>query len=364
MEDFTKNMNLVLHLDIKNKQSKMKRILTILTIIPLLASAQSKKANDTKPPLIESITSDTVNGTFIQVLFSYDESSRVIGIDYKNVSMINDSTQSVKQMETFSKKQTFKYLDISNLPFERTTSFYDYNRKSREWNIGSIKKTYFLYKNGKRYGDSSLAIDNNDKKKDFKWDENNKGTYKVSKLEQTNNRIYRVNDYTNPSTNYPDVYVSEFKLNSFSNVSQDIYEHRYGGRGRSGDYFTFQKYDAMLNPLKQLNISSTLCDEKISVDLSDENGSIDNPDIILSVDWYFINKNNMLDYFQTFNEETAPFKHRYSLKYIYNQYNLPTYVQMLIKRERLEARPIPNPKDVLLLDKYQKSFTFRYKQPS
>lgn len=39
----------------------MKRLLLLLIFIPFIAIAQSKK-----PPLIESITSDTVNGKYYQ----------------------------------------------------------------------------------------------------------------------------------------------------------------------------------------------------------------------------------------------------------------------------------------------------------
>ncbi|MEI6264620.1 MAG: hypothetical protein WCP74_05925 [Sphingobacteriia bacterium] len=340
----------------------MKRFITLLAIIPLITFAQSKKTTAINPPLIESITSDTVNGIFIQVLFSYDENNRVIGIINKDVSIIKDSTKTDILVEKINLKETFEYQGNAKLPFVRISSFYDLDNKTKEWIVYSIKKTYFLYKNEQRVGDSSLSLRNDDNKRDFKWDDNKKAAIIVSKLEKTSSRIYQKNDFTNRSTNYPEIVINEFKLTPSSNISYYLYEYRYGGRGRSGEYFTFLKYDANLNPLKQLNIASTLSNEKVSFVLSEENGGTDNPDVMLSVNWYFINQNNMLNYFETFSEESSPYQHKFRLNYHYNQYNQPDYVKMLITRETIDNRPNPHPNETIVINKFQKNFTFSYKK--
>ncbi len=328
----------------------MKRILIILAIIPFITIAQPKKTSTTKPSLIESITSDTVNGQFNQVLFSYDESERVISITFKDVKIISDSTNPAKLVEVITKNQSFEYQGISVQPYLRTNHSYDYLKQSEKWILASIRKTYFLYSNGLRVGDSTLFLSNGDKKEAFKW-EDSKASTNVFKLEQTNNRIYQESDYTNRSTGYPNVIFSEFKLSPQSNISYELYENRYGGRGIYGKYSTFTMFDSKLNPLKMLNISNALCNEKISFYLV-------KGDRVKEFNWYFFNQNNTLDYFVTFDEQSSPYKDQTSLQYTYNHYNQPVYVKVLIKQ--LWKNPGPDPNKVY--GEYQKNFTFSYKK--
>jgi hypothetical protein len=70
----------------------------------------------------------------------------------------------------------------------------------------------------------------------------------------------------------------------------------------------------------------------------------------------------MLDYFETFSEESSPYQKKFSLNYHYNQYNQPVYVKVKIKRETIDNRPDPHPNETIVIDKFQKSFTFRYKK--
>jgi hypothetical protein len=101
----------------------MKRILSLLAIIPFITFSQPKKTNFTTPPFIETITSDTVNGIFIKVLFSYDEYNRVIGIINKDVRIIKDSTKTDNLVEKINLKETFEYQGKAKLPFVRISSF-------------------------------------------------------------------------------------------------------------------------------------------------------------------------------------------------------------------------------------------------
>lgn len=335
----------------------MKKLQLLLVFIPFITFSQSKKNASAKPPLLESITSDTAKGMFNQVLFSYDERSRVVSITYKDLKIIKDSVNAAKLVETITKTQAFEYQGNSIQPYLRTNHYYGYIKESDKWILGSIEKTYFLYKLTQRIGDSSLLVDNDDEKQDFKWDDN-KASTTVSKLEQTNDRIYQKDDFTNPSTGYPNIYTSEFKLMPFKNINYELYEHRYGNRSRDGKYSTFTKFDLKLNPLKQLNISNALCNEKVSFYLTEENGSIDDPYEVKVINWYFFNQNNILDYFVTFDEITSHYKDIVNLRYTYNQYNQPVYVKVVIKKVSHDATP----KQMNVYAKYTKKFTFKYKK--
>ncbi len=335
----------------------MKRFISLLLFIPFITFAQPKKTNSTKPPLIESITSDTIKGVYNQVLFSYDESNRVIGITYKDCRIATDSAKTKKLIKTISEQQTFEYQGSSIQPYLRTNLTYEYIEESKNWILSSIEKNYFFYKNGQRAGDSSLFLSNGDNKQDLVW-EDNKASTNVSKLEKTKNRMYQKDDYTNPSTHYPNIYISEIKLTPSSNISYELFENHYGGRGLYAKYSSFTKFDSKLNPLKQLNITNALCNENISFYISKENANIDDPDVIKTIKWYFFNHNNMLDYYETFDERHSSYKDIFNVKYNYNQYNLPVYVKVLIKQVSRNA----SNDDKQVHHRYQKSFTFRYKQ--
>jgi hypothetical protein len=70
----------------------------------------------------------------------------------------------------------------------------------------------------------------------------------------------------------------------------------------------------------------------------------------------------MLNYFETFSEESSPYQYKFRLNYHYNQYNQPDYVKMLITRETIDKRPHPHPNETIVINKFQKNFTFSYKK--
>ncbi|PJE46736.1 MAG: hypothetical protein CUR34_08915 [Sediminibacterium sp.] len=133
----------------------MKRILYLFAIIPFIIFAQSPITNSKNPPLIESITSDTANGQFYQVLFIYDERNRVIGITHKVLKIITvGKKQTIKIQEEV--KQVFEYAGNTIAPYVRKTGYSVYDNTTKKWHTDFLEEQYFLYKNGNRVGDSNF----------------------------------------------------------------------------------------------------------------------------------------------------------------------------------------------------------------
>lgn len=179
----------------------MKRFITLLAIIPLITFAQFKKTSSTKPPLIESITSDTSKGKFNQVLFSFDKRNRVVGIINKKVEITTDSDMKNKLIEKIIKEQVFEYADTANQPFSRKITYYKpypkYSTDKEKWIVESIEQQYFLYEHGQRVGDSSIYFKN--WREELDWDSKTAEPQKwIGKLEQANSRIYHKIDVAKP----------------------------------------------------------------------------------------------------------------------------------------------------------------------
>ncbi len=318
----------------------MKRILLLFAVIPIILFGQTKKPNSTKPPLIQSITSDTVNGKFNQLFFSYDELDRVTSITKKEIIITTDSKKINKQVEQITEKQDFEYKGDSTKPFARKLVSYESYDEGKKWYLAKDELHYFLFKDGKRVGDSILYVD--DETKVLKLDY-------VDKLIQTNKRIYCELDLSRPYIEPGggiNTYFDEFKLSSQFNISFETSEWTIG-RDRTGSYYTFTKYDNMLNPLKQLNIAGTLINEKLSLISSGKYSKMD-------ICWYFLNQNNFLNLNITTDERSSAFREIYSFSYSYNQYKQPIYAKAQVKEESREQG--------FFNKKYQKRFTFRYKK--
>jgi len=128
-----------------------------------------------------------------------------------------------------------------------------------------------------------------------------------------------------------------------------LYEHLYGNRGRFGKYTTITKVDSKINPLKQLNIADAFCIEKVSFVFGEEED-------IKIMNWYFNNRNNILEFNTTFDEQTSHYKDLYSLRYTYNRFNQPVYAKLQVKKIWHDSKP--DTKHVY--GQYQKTYTFRY----
>jgi hypothetical protein len=327
----------------------MKRIISLLAIIPFITFAQSKKTSSKKPTLIESITSDTSKGKFNQVLFSYDQSNRVISIINKVIYINAGSTEKNKQTEKIIKKQIFEYADTANQPFSRKITSYKpypkYSTDKEKWIAEEIEQQYFLYEQGQRVGDSSIYFKN--WREELDWDSKRTEPQKrIGKLEQTNSRIYHKIDVAKPYSP-PNYYANEFKLSSQLNISDDASSYRYGNRGNDATYYNFSTFDSSMNPLKQLNIASALVNEKISSEFGGQYGRTD-------INWYFFNQNNYIDYSVTTDEQTQHFKYIFKFNYTYNKFKQPTTAKAQVKQVFNNGGK--------LVQEYQQRFTFRYKK--
>jgi hypothetical protein len=329
----------------------MKRILSLFAIIPFITFAQSPKTNSKKHPLIESITSDTSNGKFYQVLFSYDQNDRVIGITNKVIKITTVANKKTsKIIEEIN--QIFEYVGNSMEPYVRKTGYPAYNSATKNWHTDFIEEQYFLYDSGHRVGDSTLLLKEH-KKILGKLEQTEKGIYHEIDLRPP----YNPNKYENPNS-----YENDFYLESPSNISEETSRHFTGYKFVETTYYIFSTFDSMMNPLKQLNIASVLVNEKICFPFT---GGKNIGEYAISffrggqygekgLNWYFFNQNNPLSY-SVGNGETAPYKGIVNFLYTYNQFNQPIFAKANIK---IVIRGNEN----YLIEKYQKRFTFRYKK--
>ncbi|MEI6264622.1 MAG: hypothetical protein WCP74_05935 [Sphingobacteriia bacterium] len=319
----------------------MKRILFILINLPFFILAQSNNANANKLPLIESITSDTVNGKFNQLFFSYDQSNRVVGITKKEIIISTNSDKTNTGVEQITEKQDFDYKGIAIEPFSRKLVSFEFDEKSKKWNVTTNEQTYFLYENGKRAADSTLYYDPESKAIKL---------INISKLDRGNARIELRKDlsipFDQPGGAY-NIYLLTLDLDdSTLNTSYESSEHFYGNAGRDRTVYKFSKYDQMINPLQQLNIANSLCIEKLSLTAEGRYGET-------SFSWYFVNQNNVLNLKINTLDFSSPFDETYSISYSYNQFKQPIHAKACVKQEiRRMGMPYKT---------YQKSFTFRYK---
>lgn len=317
----------------------MKRLLLLLIFIPFIAIAQSKKSSSKKPPLIESITSDTVNGKYYQVLFSYDQSNRVIAITNTECKLISGKQKKKMKVDQIIRQQSFEYIGSTQEPFLRKIEAYEYNAGRKKWYLASTAQQYFLYKNGQRIGDSTLILERDDDIE--KWDE--KVKKRIGFLIQTSQEIYHEMDLMKPGNDpmddYRNIYMDKFILTSQSNIRYDSSEHLYANHGGGSSYYSFKKFDSMLNPLKDLNIATILGNEKVCLydGVNDFNhntdwkifrgGNYGNVDF----NWYFVNRNNPVNYFTTVNDQSSPFKQVFNLNYRYNQFKQPIFAKAQMK---------------------------------
>ena len=335
----------------------MKKILFLLAILPMITIAQSKTNSAQKLPLIQSISSDTLNGTFTQVVFTYDQINRVIGITQKEVQV----SKTTGPIDHVVQEQIFEYQGKSMDPFSRRIRSYEYNRDSLKWYLNDIEQQYFIYKEGQHIADSALYLSNGCadcyKPNGFKnvvWDES-KAEKRLGLLKQTSLKIYHEIGVTKPYSP-PDVFYNDYKLSNNSNISEEASGHKFGNRGNDASYYTFTKFDTKVNPFKHLNIAKALANEKISLSFGSDklirigNGGDDGG---TDFNWHYFNQNNAMAYFAKRNEESSHFKDEIQLLYTYNQFNQPVTCKAQIKKQFTHNDE--------LVGTYQKRFTFRYK---
>ncbi|MFY8005321.1 MAG: hypothetical protein ACOVNR_10755 [Chitinophagaceae bacterium] len=305
----------------------MKTLVCFLVFIPCLLFGQPIKTKTKKLPLIESICTDTVDGKFNQLLFKYDEKSRVIGIFHKENEILTDSSKNKKVVETIIKEQSFTYNEHSSLPVSRRSMLFQYNDVDSVGKkilfLASAENQYFLFEKRKRIGDSSLYLKNWHETFDWDWS-TEEPQKRIGKLEQTKKRIYHAIDISKPYSP-PTIYSNEFILTNKGNIGAETSAYRYGNRSNDASYYVFQEYDFAINPLSYLNIANTLANEKVSLSLDGQYGKI-------ATSLYFINKHNYVNYYCTTDEITSHYKYIVLVEYNYNQLKLPINAKIKTKQ--------------------------------
>lgn len=336
----------------------MHKILLILLLLPIVSTAQIKSASNKTNPLLESITSDTINGTCKAIVFEYDQLKRVSLISVKEISIKKGS----ESVETLIKLQNFLYQQNEQIPFASHIFNYDYEdiRLSRERDGQSQQLQYFLFKDGKRIGDSVIYQDYEHLVADAKFDDTI-SQKRIASFVQTPTKLISVLGLSEkePERTYPRKYfIDSFVINKEHNIGFESSEHHDGDRFYPRVYFTFTKYDQAINPLQQLNIAPLVSNEKITLSF----GSEQMKQIGKCIDgfgtefnWHYLNQNNPMNLHFERGEVESPFEDIIQLSYSYNQDHQPTYCKTLVKK-------IFKKDNGRLAGTYKKSFTFRYKK--
>jgi len=336
----------------------MQKFLLLIGLIPFISNAQVKPSSNNTIPLIESITSDTVKGSCKKIVFEYDQLKRVSSISVKEISIKKESGS----VETLIKVQDFQYHKNEQLPFASHIYNYDYEdiRMIRDRVGPSQQLQYFLFKNGKRIGDSSNYQEYKQLVKDAKFD-HKKAQKRVASFAQTDSKVVRVLDLVIiGSKKYPSQNISNdsFVINKGHNIDFESSEIEYKDRFYPRAYFTFNKYDIAINLLHQLNIAALLSNEKITLSFgSDEMQQIGKciDGLGTEFNWHYLNQNNPMNLNFERGETESPFEDIIQLSYSYNQDHQPTYCKTLVKK-------IFKKDDGRLAGTYKKSFTYRYKK--
>lgn len=338
--------------------SQMKKIIFLLIFMPIFSMAQNNNANN-KLPLIERITSDTINGKYKEVYFTYDHLNRVINIiDY--IHLVNDSTvlPFKYSLPMATKFQRFEYDENNMEPKQRLRITYEYEKfDPKEMFTYNTELQYFFFSNKELIKDSIL--EKNIAGWDFRFD-NDLPDARVGKFEYGNSFITSI--YKKKEPNYHNF----FNKQSFvyqTNAIKDSHEEFYirdikinSLKLVSGTYFSFRHFDKAINPFKQLNISSVFKTENISFEFnSTDLIDADNPFSFTPAYFYWpiYNNNNPTNYIIRKKSSDSPFIDDISLNYTYNQDNYPVYCTIAVKKTLNNGTNAGS---------YKKHFTFHYKK--
>lgn len=334
----------------------MQKFLLLFSLIPFIATAQLKPSSKKAAPLIESITSDTVKGKYKAFVFEYDQLKRVSSITEKVNEIKKGPENKTSSVERIIEVQKFQYRQKEQIPFARLIDFYGYDDKTGELDGEYKELEYFLFKNGKRIGDSSV----------YPLFDQLKENARVATFVQTPTEVTHELDLSEKdSTTYhpPNIYYNHFTIGNQKNIKDESVEHIIDFRFYPRSYFTFTKFDKAINPIHQLNIAPLLSNEKISFSYNDDDDllllspSFDHIDGT-EINWHYLNLNNPLMYSIERGETDSPFKDIIQFSYNYNQDQQPTYCKTIIKKV---VNKDPEHK-YGTIGTFKKSFTFRYKK--
>jgi len=330
-----------------NPKLLMKKVLSILAVLPFLTFAQTKTStNNSKLPLIESVCSDTIKGKYQEIVFSYDSFNRLIRIVNRIGSLQKSNNPSSERwvLDTIA-IQKFGYVSNQKAPiFKINTSYKPY--RVSNWITGT-ETYYYKYEQGKRVMDSVISkrtIDGKSYKDFFKT------TY-----DQTDSTLTRL---TNRSTrDYPSEYQNDFEFHE--NIIAEKNAYNQGNPGAWSYYYTFTKFDNKRNPFAQLNIAPILLDERISFSFKKQeliNLNTDFDKEGTEINWHLNNRNNLLRSTMKRPDTDSDATDIISYSYTYNQYQLPVYCTIYVKKVSTGSGIIS------FRSGFLKHVTFRYKK--
>lgn len=332
----------------------MKPYLSLLILLPLFSIAQNLSIGAKQDRFIQSITCDTINGLYKEILFSYDSQKRVTSIT-ERTSMTQDSSKKFtnRLITDTSRIQQFEYKDDQKEPLLRRTTTFRYNEKEKNWGWKAYEIQYFIYEKGKRVRDSILHKERSlsllDKR--HEWDFDTSFRTHITHIKQTDSSIYYMYDKT--SYGYP--------INLYTT---SVIHHENSIKYLSAKYLAvfqmiltsfYSQFDDSINPFNQLNIAAVLSTEQLSfaIDPEDELINVDEVHdyIQREINWLFINKHNPVNYYNKGIDLYYNYAENIKVSYIYNQYKLPVFcsADIFLLNEDGEIRK-----------RKKKDFTFRY----
>jgi hypothetical protein len=238
--------------------------------------------------------------------------------------------------------QIFGYVSDQMAPIFKKNTSYKSNGKGSKW-ITGIEIYYYKYENGRRVMDSVIEKQNSAIR-----------TYNTT-YEETDSTLTRFTDLS--TRDYPNEYQNDFEFNK--NITAEKNAYNQGNPGAWSYYYTFTNFDNKKNPFAQLNIAPILLDERIrfsfeKAELINLNKDFDKEGT--EVNWHLNNQNNLLRSTIKRPDTNSDATDILSFSYTYNQYQLPVYCTIYVKKASTGSG------FTSFRSGFLKHFTFRYKK--
>jgi hypothetical protein len=337
----------------------MKKILFAVLCLPIVMFARKNDEGNHNPnKLLTTITSDTINGSFLKIQITYDQLNRVVSILQTRNRLSKSQKSSLAKPQVHKVlSQDFEYVGNNMLPNFRRRATYTYDGAQAKDVVNEFENQYFKYLDGKRVGDSIFC--------NFRCDTcTNASLVEYSKTDSEVNRTFEVAvDYRFYSGSY--TYNTNILYNR--NVAKADFTMHLRNNDGFGYHYTYGKFDNAKNPLKNLNIAKVLSSELF--DFANEEEDPEGQPInkwnppcmpINYLGWGYLNVNNPVSYTKRGNDgsyrDECPLKNISTITYTYNQFKLP--VKCVTLRKTINLRR-PNNDNVEGINK--RSFYFAYK---
>lgn len=337
----------------------MKKILLALLCLPISMLERNIYAGKPSPnKLLTSITSDTINSSFLKIQITYDQLNRVVSILQTRNRLskpVKDGINKTKVHKVLS--QEFEYVGNNRLPNFRRRATYQYDSAQAKDVVNEYENQYFTYLDGKRVGDSIFC--------NFRCDTcTNASIVEYNKTDSEVNRRFDVAvDYR--------VYSGSYTYNTYVSYKTNIKKADFSMHLRNNDgfgyHYIYEKFDSSKNPLKDLNIAETLSSELFDFANEEEDPEgqpIDKWDPpcmpINYLGWGYLNVNNPVSFSKRGNDGSSrnecPLKNISTVTYTYNQFGLP--IKCTTVRKTINLR---RPKNDNVEGISKRKFYFTYK---